>query len=178
MDYTVHGILQARILEWVAFPFSRVSSQPRIKPRSPELQADSLPAESQGKPKFFNHFLTGLFVFLNYCWVTRFLFVCLTMTHGLWDLSFPARDWNWALSSEATESFFFPPTLSIWWKFNFWTQNAILREKSFSLLVLMWLPEVLNTHVALVRCILDSTALTNSAQFQNTLGDKFIVLVF
>ena len=29
MDYTVHGILQARILEWVAFPFSRVSSQPK-----------------------------------------------------------------------------------------------------------------------------------------------------
>ena len=26
MDYTVHGILQARILEWVAFPFSRGSS--------------------------------------------------------------------------------------------------------------------------------------------------------
>ena len=29
MDYTVHGILQARILEWVATPFSRGSSQPR-----------------------------------------------------------------------------------------------------------------------------------------------------
>ena len=29
MDYTVHGILQARIPEWVAFPFSRGSSQPR-----------------------------------------------------------------------------------------------------------------------------------------------------
>ena len=28
MDYTVHGILQARILEWVAFPFSRGSSHP------------------------------------------------------------------------------------------------------------------------------------------------------
>ena len=28
MDYTVHGLLQARILEWVAFPFSRGSSQP------------------------------------------------------------------------------------------------------------------------------------------------------
>ena len=27
--YTVHGILQARILEWAAFPFSRGSSQPR-----------------------------------------------------------------------------------------------------------------------------------------------------
>ena len=29
VDYTVHGILQTRILEWVAFPFSRGSSQPR-----------------------------------------------------------------------------------------------------------------------------------------------------
>jgi len=29
MDYMVHGILQARIPEWVAFPFSRGSSQPR-----------------------------------------------------------------------------------------------------------------------------------------------------
>ena len=29
MDYTVHGILQARILEWVAISFSRGSSQPR-----------------------------------------------------------------------------------------------------------------------------------------------------
>ena len=29
MDYTVHRILQARLLEWVAIPFSRVSSQPR-----------------------------------------------------------------------------------------------------------------------------------------------------
>ena len=43
----VHGILQARMLEWVAFPFSRGSSQPR----SLTLQADSLPAEPQGKPK-------------------------------------------------------------------------------------------------------------------------------
>ena len=29
IDYTARGILQARILEWVAVPFSRVSSQPR-----------------------------------------------------------------------------------------------------------------------------------------------------
>ena len=29
MDYIVHEILQARILEWVALPFSRGSSQPR-----------------------------------------------------------------------------------------------------------------------------------------------------
>ena len=29
MDYTIHGILRVRRLEWVAFPFSRGSSQPR-----------------------------------------------------------------------------------------------------------------------------------------------------
>ena len=29
MDYTIHGILQARILEWVAYPFSSRSSWPR-----------------------------------------------------------------------------------------------------------------------------------------------------
>ena len=33
MDYTVHGILQARILEWVAFHFFRGSSQPRDQTR-------------------------------------------------------------------------------------------------------------------------------------------------
>ena len=51
MDYTIHGLLQAEILEWVAFPFSRGSSQPRDWNRSPALQADSLPAELQRKPK-------------------------------------------------------------------------------------------------------------------------------
>ena len=50
MGYTVHGILQARILKWIAFPFSRGSSHPEIEPRPPSLQADSLPAEPQGKP--------------------------------------------------------------------------------------------------------------------------------
>ena len=47
MDYTVHEILQARILEWVAFPFSGDLPNPGIKPRSPALQVDSLPAEPQ-----------------------------------------------------------------------------------------------------------------------------------
>ena len=43
--------LQARILEWVAAPFSGRSSQPRIDPRSPALRADSLLVEPPGKPK-------------------------------------------------------------------------------------------------------------------------------
>ena len=48
MDYTVHGILHARILEWVAVPFSGDLPNPGIEPRSPTLQADSLPAKPQG----------------------------------------------------------------------------------------------------------------------------------
>ena len=51
MDYTVHRILQPKILEWVAFSFSRGLANPGIEPRSPSLQADSLPAEPQGHPK-------------------------------------------------------------------------------------------------------------------------------
>ena len=51
VDYTVHGILQARILEWVPFPSPGDLPNPGIKPRSPSLQADSLPAKLQGKPK-------------------------------------------------------------------------------------------------------------------------------
>ena len=96
---SMHGILQARILKWVAFPFSRESSQPkdqtqvsciaggfcttrksqeywsglpypspgnlpnpRIKTRSPALQAGSLPFELPGKP-IFNLILMNLCIF-------------------------------------------------------------------------------------------------------------------
>ena len=52
MDDTVHGILQARILQWVAFPPSPGDlPNPGIEPRSPAVQVDSLPAELTGKPK-------------------------------------------------------------------------------------------------------------------------------
>ena len=50
-DYTVHEILQATVLEWVAVPFSRDLSNPGIELGSPELQVDSSPAEPPGKPK-------------------------------------------------------------------------------------------------------------------------------
>ena len=44
------GILQARMLEWVAIPFSRFLPNPGIEAGSPALQADSLPSEPPGKP--------------------------------------------------------------------------------------------------------------------------------
>ena len=68
MDYTVDRILQTRVLEWVAFPFSRGSSNPGTEPRSPLLQADSLPAESQGKPKNAG---VGSLSFLQWIFLTQ-----------------------------------------------------------------------------------------------------------
>ena len=46
---SVHGLLQARILEWVAVPFSRDFPDPGIKPRSPAVQPDALASEPPGK---------------------------------------------------------------------------------------------------------------------------------
>ena len=51
MDYTVQGILQARILEWVAFSSPGDLPNPGFEPGSPALQADSLPTELSGKPE-------------------------------------------------------------------------------------------------------------------------------
>ena len=48
-DSSVHGILQARILEWVACPPPGDLPDLGIESRSPALQADSLPSEPSGK---------------------------------------------------------------------------------------------------------------------------------
>ena len=51
MNYTVHGILQARILEWIAFPFSRGSSQPRdSNPGLPHRRQILYQLSHQGSP--------------------------------------------------------------------------------------------------------------------------------
>ena len=49
-DSSVHRILQARILEWVACPPPGDLPDPGIKLRTLALQADSLPSDSQEKP--------------------------------------------------------------------------------------------------------------------------------
>ena len=50
MEYTVHRILQARTLA-LAIPSPGDLPSPGIEPKSPALQADSLPAEPPGKPQ-------------------------------------------------------------------------------------------------------------------------------
>ena len=48
---SVHGIIQARTLKWVAYPFSSGYPRSRNQTGSPALQVDSLPTELSGKPK-------------------------------------------------------------------------------------------------------------------------------
>ena len=48
--FSVHEILWARILQWVAIPSPEDLFNSGIEPGSPALQADSLPSESPGKP--------------------------------------------------------------------------------------------------------------------------------
>ena len=53
MGSSVRGILQTRMLEWVAMPSSRDLPDPRIKLTSPALQEVSLPAEPSEKPLIY-----------------------------------------------------------------------------------------------------------------------------
>ena len=47
---SVHGIFQARIMEWVAISFSRDLPEPEIKPMSPALAGRFFTTEEPGKP--------------------------------------------------------------------------------------------------------------------------------
>ena len=51
MDYTIHGILWAKILEWVAVPFSRRSSQPRDWNQVSHIAGRFFSSWATGKPK-------------------------------------------------------------------------------------------------------------------------------
>ena len=55
------GILQARILEWGAMPYSRDLPNPGIEPRSPTLQEDSLPSEPRNTGVGSLSLLQGIF---------------------------------------------------------------------------------------------------------------------
>ena len=84
MDCIVHGILQARILDWIVFPFSRDLPNPGTEPRSPTLQADSLPAEPQGKPlrPKFQPFLWGIHYWVLPCVCPcTWKWICFSLIH-------------------------------------------------------------------------------------------------
>ena len=66
---SVLGILQARILEWVPFPFPGDRPDPRIEPGSPALQADSLTSESPRKSSQLSGSFLGEVLPCSVVWV-------------------------------------------------------------------------------------------------------------
>ena len=63
---SVHGIFQARILEWVAISSSRGSSQPRDPTPSPALAGRFFTAEPPGKPYSLIHKINICLLFARY----------------------------------------------------------------------------------------------------------------
>ena len=124
MDYAVDGILQARILEWVAFPFSRWSSQPRDWSQSATLLVDSLPAEPQGKSK---NTRVGSLSFLQQIFLTQELnqglLHCRWILYQLSYQLFLYTVFSFYLSSEAC-----PKCLSFLEKLN---SNYVFEERVF-----------------------------------------------
>ena len=74
---SVYGVLQARVVEWVASPFSRESCWPKNQTQVSIFQEDSLPSESLGKSFAFiflvskggswDHYFTSLKQIFNVC---------------------------------------------------------------------------------------------------------------
>ena len=71
MGCTVHGILQARILEWVAFPFSGGSSQPGDRTQVSHITGGFFTGWATGKSKVYKIFVKQCCFRLN--WITALL---------------------------------------------------------------------------------------------------------
>jgi len=75
---SVHGILQARILEWVAISFSRDLSNPGIEPASPALAGGFYTTEPPGKPAILSSSSRRVFVYTENLFYSVFPFVKLS----------------------------------------------------------------------------------------------------
>ena len=94
MDYSlpgssVHGILQARILEWVTFLSPGDLPDLGIEPGSPALQADSLLLSHQGSP-YFEYLLSKVMGLLSY----KGLFTHSTASRRIMVLPLSLKEWS------------------------------------------------------------------------------------
>ena len=71
MDYTVHGILQARILKWVVFPFSRGSSQPRNRTQGSCIAGGFFTnwAIREAHTYIHTYIHTHIYIYINWIWI-------------------------------------------------------------------------------------------------------------
>ena len=109
MDYTVHGILQARILEWVAFPFSRGSSQLRDWTQVSRIAGRFFTSWATGKPK--NTEVGSLFLLQQIFPTQESNWDLLHCSWILYQLSYQGRPENSLLLLLLTKSLQLCPTL-------------------------------------------------------------------
>ena len=112
--FSVHGIFQVRILEWVANFFSRGSSQPRDRTHVSHISGrlSKTGAACQKKSPFGSSSNTSQ-MFLS---LTPSIFLSWTKLCDLWDLSYTTRDWTWAVAVRALS-------------FNHWTTREFPEQK-------------------------------------------------
>ena len=88
--FSVHGILQARILEWAAIPSPGYLPDPGIELGSPVFQVDSLPSEPSGKPYLGGFHSRHLLSHMSRGWMSK-----IKMLAGL----VPCKSWEGRLYS-------------------------------------------------------------------------------
>ena len=100
-----HGILQARILEWIAFPLSRGCTQPRDQTQVSYIAGRFFTSWAT-RVSFHRHcqiIFQRDYVNLNSHHKCMKVFSILfsgggvVLLHGLWDVKFLTRDWTWAM---------------------------------------------------------------------------------
>ena len=83
MDYTVHGILQDRILEWVAVPFSRGSSQPRDRTLASRIAGRFFTSWATGEALYAIYIsLYRCILLINKYYLAPYLSVSIRNGHG------------------------------------------------------------------------------------------------
>ena len=103
---SVHGISQARELEWVPFPSPEDLPSPVIKLRSPALQVNSLPTELPGKPIY--QLLCSHWIMSDSLWSHGLQYTrlpCPSLSSGVCSNSCPLSQWCYSTISSSVTSF-------------------------------------------------------------------------
>ena len=83
---SVHGIPQARILEWVDIPFSRGSPNPEIEPKSPALTGRLFTTELPGMPIYRYRWGNGQYRYRDRCGQRHADRLCSPLTAAFWNV--------------------------------------------------------------------------------------------
>ena len=107
MDYTVHGILQARIPEWVAYPFCSGSSQPRNRTRVSCIAGVFFTTKATRKAQVYpiTHESNHHILYSSVPWISRcYFFSCGFKKRTL---ILGRSSWSWKIESQGLLLFTF-----------------------------------------------------------------------